>query len=306
MDTEPPYSPIRPGRQDSMDARGLRMQLHHWPAAGPQRHAPLVLLHGWMDCGASFQFVVDELHRLEGAARTIVAPDWRGFGLSQGGGGDSYWFPDYLADLDALLQHLAPRSAVDLLGHSMGGNVAMLYAGVRPQRVRRLVNVEGFGLPESRPDQAPERLRQWLDELQSPVRLRSYPTLDEVATRIADAAPRLGLPRARWLAAHWATRGDDARWHLNADPAHTRVNPILYRKDEVLATWRRIEAPLSWVEGGRSDPAQFWGSRYTREDFEARLAVVPKQVRLRLPDCGHMVHQEQAAALAAHLHDFLH
>ena len=115
--------------------------------------APLVLLHGWMDVAASFQFVVDALTE----DHFIIAPDWRGFGLTPSGGADVFWFPDYLADLDALLDHFAGEQPVDLVGHSMGGTVVMMYGGIRPQRIRRLVNLEGFGLPATRPAQAPER-----------------------------------------------------------------------------------------------------------------------------------------------------
>lgn len=97
------------------------------------------MVHGWMDVGASFQFVVDELAAAEGFEREVVAPDWRGFGLTQWPQGDSYWFPDYAADLDAIVDLVAPDGGrVDLLGHSMGGNVVMSYAGVRSARVRRV------------------------------------------------------------------------------------------------------------------------------------------------------------------------
>src|SRR5690606_27228926 len=120
----------------------------------------IFLLHGWMDVSASFQFVVDGLP----LHWTLLAPEWRGFGLSQRTPSDCYWFPDYLADLDQLLDALAPDGPVDLVGHSMGGNIATLYAGVRPRRIRRLVNLEGVGLRARDPDQAPQRYRDWLDE----------------------------------------------------------------------------------------------------------------------------------------------
>ena len=132
-----PYQPRQACASRFVELRGLRYHVRCWgePAAGA---VPLVLVHGWMDVGASFQFLVDALAEQGGAPRVVYAPDWRGFGLTAAGGGDSYWFPDYLADLDALLDALAPAGAVDLLGHSMGGNVVMVYAGLRPHRVRRL------------------------------------------------------------------------------------------------------------------------------------------------------------------------
>jgi pimeloyl-ACP methyl ester carboxylesterase len=259
------------------------------------------MVHGWMDVGASFQFVVDAMAH----ERCVIAPDWRGFGRSDAPGADSYWFPDYLGDLDALLDALAPGRAVDLAGHSMGGNVVMIYAGVRPERVRRLVNLEGFGLPESRPQSAPKRYRQWLDELKAPMQLRVYPGLQAVADRLAKNNPLLTSDKAAWLAQHWSQRRDDGQWHILGDPAHKRVNPTLYRKDEVLECWQRIAAPVLWVEGDRTDVTKWWGDRYPRADFEARLALIPDLQREVLSPCGHMLHHDQPEALARLLERFL-
>jgi pimeloyl-ACP methyl ester carboxylesterase len=262
-----------------------------------------------MDVGASYQFLVDELAALEGEARCIIAPDWRGFGLSTGPAVDSYWFPDYLADLDALLRApelgLDPAAPIDLVGHSMGGNVVMLYAGVRAARIRRLVNLEGFGMPRNTPEQAPRRYAQWLDELAEPSPLRSYPSLAAVAERLMKNNPRLRADRATWLAPHWSREAAPGQWEILGDPAHKHVNPILYRVDEVLACWREITAPVLWVEGNETDVTKWWGHRYPREDFESRLAVVPRLQRHLLTDCGHMLHHDQPAALAARIKDFL-
>jgi pimeloyl-ACP methyl ester carboxylesterase len=297
------YVPLRASRSEFLAMRGLRTHVRVWgdPARATPERPALAMLHGWMDVGASFQFVVDALR----AERCVIAPDWRGFGLSDPSPGGAYGFPDYLADLEALLDALAPRAAVDLLGHSMGGNVAMLYAGVRPARVRRLVNLEGFGMPETRPEQAPQRYAQWLDELKQTSPLRPYESLDAVAQRLIGNNPLLAPDKAAWLAGHWAQQRDDGRWHVRADPAHKRVNPVLYRKDEVLACWRRIAAPVLWVEGDRTDVTKWWGDRYPRSDFEARLAVVPHVERTVLSPCGHMLHHDQPQALAALIERFL-
>jgi pimeloyl-ACP methyl ester carboxylesterase len=253
-----------------------------------------------MDVGASFQFMVDALAE----DRLAYALDWRGFGLSSCAPG-GYWFPDYLGDLEAALDALAPDRPVDLLGHSMGGNVAMLYAGVRPERIRRLVNLEGFGQPEAPPSLAPRRYAQWLDELREPPRLRSYESLAAVAERLRQTNPRLTEARAAWLAPHWAARRDDGRWHILGDPAHKRVNPVLYRRAEVLECWKRIAAPVLWVEGDETDMARWWGERYPRADFESRLALVPTLEREVLSPAGHMLHHDQPAALALRIERFL-
>jgi pimeloyl-ACP methyl ester carboxylesterase len=167
---------------------------------------------------------------------------------------------------------------VDLLGHSMGGNVVMIYAGVRPERVRRLVNLEGFGMPQTSPDDAPGRYARWLDELAEPAQLRTY-----------DSAP------------HWSRLRDDGQWEILGDPAHKRANPVLYRKEEVLACWRHIRAPLLWVEGDRTDITKWWGNRFPRSDFDARLSVVADVRRHLLSPAGHMLHHDQPEALAREL-----
>jgi pimeloyl-ACP methyl ester carboxylesterase len=181
----------------------------------------------------------------------------------------------------------------------------MSYAGVRPARIRRLVNLEGFGLPRTRPEQAPRRLAQWLDELRQPLTLRTYASLDAVANRLTKNNPRLAPERAAWLAAHWAERRADGQWHLRGDPAHKRVNPQLYRVDEQLEIWRLISAPLLWVEGAQTDIVRWWGTRYTKEEFHQRLAVVPQVERCLLADCGHMLHHDQPAAVAQRIEAFL-
>ncbi|MBA4177186.1 MAG: alpha/beta hydrolase [Leptothrix sp. (in: Bacteria)] len=305
-----PYQAKRHAHCSFVPVRQLRYHVHRWgdESLASAGRPPLVLLHGWMDVGASFQFLVDALAEAEGLERLVIAPDWRGFGLTEAPGADTYWFPDYLGDLDALLDALLPVERfplVDLLGHSMGGNVAMSYAGLRPARIRRLVNLEGFGLPATRPEQAPRRLLQWLDDLKAPQTLRDYASLDAVAQRLQKNNPLLTPEQAAWLAPHWSRQGEDGRWHVLGDPAHKRVNPVLYRVDEVLATWQAITAPLLWAEGDLTDTAKWWGHRYSRAEFDARLAVVPQVRRVRLSPCGHMLHHDQPMALAQHVRAFL-
>ena len=294
------YPVQRPSRSEFVPIRNHQYHVRIWGAPSPDV-PPLVMVHGWMDVGASFQFVVDALKR----DRCVIAPDWRGYGHTTGPATDNYWFPDYLADLDFLLDHYAPNQSVDLLGHSMGGNVAMVYAGVRPARIRRLINLEGFGMPATVPKQAPMRLVQWLDELKTPLAFNPYRNLDAVAHRLMKNNPRLSADKAAWLAPHWSREGSDGQWHIQGDPAHKRVNPQLYRVEEILETWKLISAPLLWVEGAMTDTAKWWGQRYTVAEFHERLSVVPQAQREVLQDCGHMLHHDQPEALADLLAAFL-
>lgn len=299
------YSVRRACRVDHLTVRGnVRYRVRHWGTSfqvTAQRPA-LLLTHGWMDVGASFQFMVDNL--AEG--RHVIALDWRGFGGSAGPSPvDSYWFPDYLGDLDALVDQIAPDSPIDLLGHSMGGNIVMAYAGLRPSRVRQVVNLEGFGMPETSPQDAPDRLLKWLDELKVTQTLRSFADLKQVAAQLMKNDPRLAPERAAWLATEWAQRGDDGRWHVRGDAAHKRVNPVLYRREEALACWRSVTAPVLWVEGADTEVLRRWGDRYPRSDLEARLGTIGQLKRVVLADCGHMLHLDQPEALARAIDDFL-
>jgi pimeloyl-ACP methyl ester carboxylesterase len=305
--TDTAYVARRPSRSEFVPIRGLKYHLRHWgdPKTVSPERPPLVMMHGWMDVGASFQFVVDALSD----DRYVVAADWRGFGLTETPDEDSYWFADYLGDLDgivdAVLKPFPGLEQIDLVGHSMGGNVVMLYGGVRPARIRRLVNLEGFGMPATVPKMAPKRYAMWLDELKQPVEIRPYASLAAVAARLQKTNPLLRSDRAHWLAGHWATQDESGLWQILGDPAHKRSNPLLYQRDEVMACWAQISAPLLWVEGDQTDAGKWWNGRYSKEEFHERLKVVRDVKKAVLSPAGHMLHHDQPEALARHLEAFL-
>jgi pimeloyl-ACP methyl ester carboxylesterase len=288
--------------------RGHRYHVREW--GNPQSDLPpLVLAHGWMDVAASWQFMVDALTPSFLQHRRILAADWRGYGLTEGPATDSYWLPDYLGDLDALLDKLCPSQSIDLVGHSMGGNVVMMYAGARPDRIRRLVNLEGFGMASTRPSQAPGRLGQWLDELQAfdkgELNLKPYPDAAAVAQRLMKTNHRLSQDKADWLALHWAKPDAQGQWRILGDAAHKVVNPYLYRVDEVLEIYKRIKAPCLVVEASDDSLSQWWKGKFTLEEFHERLKSVENLKIATLQDAGHMLHHDQAEALAKLLEDFL-
>ena len=300
------YQARRPACSTFVTVRDCRYHLLEW---GERRggEPPLVLVHGWMDVGASWQFMVDAL----ASDRWVIAPDWRGYGqtTTPGPRPDAYWFPDYLGDLDALLDQLSPGQPVDLVGHSMGGNVAMMYAGVRSARIRRLVNLEGFGLPATRPAQAPTRLAQWLDEIQALRRgemdLRTYDSADGVARRLMKTNPRLGADKAAWLAQHWAAPDAQGRWAVLGEAAHKVVNPQLYRVDEALAIYARITAPVLSVTASDDSLGQWWKGTFTLAEYRERLRHVPQLTEAHIDDAGHMLQHDQPERLAALIEDFL-
>jgi pimeloyl-ACP methyl ester carboxylesterase len=306
------YQVNRASRSEFIPLRNLQYHVRLWGEARPGV-PPLVMVHGWMDVAASYQFMVDAFSEAFAAGRQIMAPDWRGYGQTGLPGTDSYWFPDYLADLDALLDHYAPGQPVDLVGHSMGGNVVMLYAGVRPARIRRLVNLEGFGMPATRPAQAPGRYAKWMDDLKSlhrgEMELKSYDDVGGVARRLMKTNPRLGQDKADWLAPYWAqprVQADGStKWHILGDPAHKITNAQLYRVDEVLEIYRRISAPTLAVEASDDSLGQWWDGKYTLAEYHERLKAVPDCRQAVIQDAGHMLQHDQPQALARLIEDFL-
>jgi pimeloyl-ACP methyl ester carboxylesterase len=298
------YQVKRVSRSAFAPIRDLRYHLRCWGEPSPDV-APMFLLHGWMDVAASFQFVVDAMAQ----DHFIIAPDWRGFGLTASTGVDCFWYPDYLADLDTMLDHYAPNRPVNLVGHSMGANVAMMYAGVRPERVRRLVNLEGFGLPATQPEQAAGRFVNWLNELKSfhagKMRLKTYDSLDAVAARLIKTNARLSPDKARWLAGHWSAEVTSGQWQILGEAAHKLTNPQLYRVDEVLSVHRHITAPTLMVESVDDSVAHWWRGKFTRAEHRQRLLAVPSLELVEVPDCGHMLHHDQPAVLAALIERFV-
>jgi pimeloyl-ACP methyl ester carboxylesterase len=288
------YRSLRPFQNEQLQARGLTFHVYRWPGTDPD---PLVLLHGWGDTGETYQFLVDCF----AADRTCIAIDMRGFGRTERPL-DGYWFPDYLADVDALLDRLVPGAAIDLVGHSMGGNIAMLYSGVRPQRIRRLVSLEGFGMARTTPDQAPARYAQWLDEVKQGVEFNVYENYEQLVRVLARRNPRTPRDRLEFIARSWAQARDDGKVELRADPKHKRSNPVLYSREQAEACWRAIEAPVLFVLGDQSELVKRMGDELT----ETRLRSIYRNLTFAtVNDAGHMMHHERPDEVAALIEEFL-
>ncbi|MGB0129784.1 MAG: alpha/beta hydrolase [Rhodocyclaceae bacterium] len=286
---------MKPSRSEFVPVRGLRYHVRRW---GPAEGRRLIMLHGWMDVSATFQFLADALSD----AWHVVAPDWRGFGQSTWTGGP-YWFPDYVADLDVLLDHYSPDAPAHLVGASMGGNVACLYAGLRPERVASITTLEGFGLASADPEESPDRLAKWLDQLQKPVEPKVYRDFETLAERLCHKDPLLRPTRAHVLARQLGRQREDGSVELAADPYHRLVNPVLYRLEEVKACWRRIAAPVLWVVARESPLLRRFVAH--DDDYRDRLACFRNLREIVLDAAGHNLQQHQPERLAALIEEFL-
>jgi pimeloyl-ACP methyl ester carboxylesterase len=294
---QPAYRVLREPRREVLHVRGLDLSLRRWGTPPSPLAPPIFLLHGWLDTGDSFQFIVDAFAH----DWPFVALDWRGFGRSQWSQ-DGYWFPDYLADLDAVLDLLSPGVPVHLIGHSMGGNIATLYAGLRPERVRSVVNLEGFGLPDTKPSDAPGRLRQWLAEVKAAPALKEYESLAQLAAIIGHRYPRIPPERCAYLAATWSTVNPDGRLRLLGDARHYRVNPILYRREEAEACWRGVRAPLQLLLADESPYLIKLGQQAIAERFRA---CIPHVEIVNMAGVGHLLHIESPEVIAPLIEAFL-
>jgi pimeloyl-ACP methyl ester carboxylesterase len=255
------------------------------------------LLHGFQDTGDTFQFLVDAFEK----DWPLFALDWRGFGWSAWAQ-DGYWFPDYVADLDALLTQLCADEPARLIGHSMGGNIASLYAGLRPGRVRCIVNLEGVGLPRTAADQAPARLRQWLDQIRSVPRSKNYDSFEQLASIILFRYPRITPAQSEFIARAWGRLDDDGRVRLLGDARHRWVNPVLYKREDAEAIWREIRAPMLLLLGRDSELLARLGS----DGSETALrAMIPGSEVAYIEDAGHMLHIEKPQVIAPLIESFL-
>lgn len=275
-------------QNEILKINGFDYHIRHW---GDQNKPALFLLHGWLDCGLTFQFLAelleDQYH--------LIAPDWRGFGDSSHSL-EGYWFPNYFADLDALLEHYSKDKPADIFGHSMGGIVSLGYAGIRPQRINRLLAVEALGLRESKPEQARERYVKWLDQLRDDQSVKTYENLDMIMKRIRTDNPRITPERAEFVAKAW-TRflPEKNAYALRADMKHRRVNPTLYRHAEYRTLWQNITAPVYMVYADESWIYKDYIESGRLQDAEDNIKIEQSFV---IEQSGHMIHYDQPERLA--------
>lgn len=263
---------------------------------------PVVLLHGLMDTGASFEALIDAMQSIAPGRYRYIAPDWRGHGATEASH-DSYWFPGYLLDLERLLDELVGGDRpVVLVAHSMGGQVASLYAGTRPARVSHLVTLDSLNVPDSDTGEVPGRYRRWLDAHATPPSAKVYDDLETAASRIAARYPELDDSTTQRLAEQWTVGADDqGRRRMRVDPWHRVPLPYAFRGAEAKALWREVRAPVLCIDGGDSPAKYFCGDAEMAE----RRACFADLRHIVIDGCGHMLHLQKPQAIARHICTFL-
>lgn len=289
------YHAIKPSRSEFIIIHNRTYHLRRW--GNPQ--APLLIfLHGWMDFSGSHQFVVDQLKK----EWNIVAPDWAGYGLSEGRMGISY-MSEYLADLDALIEHFSPSDPVSIVAHSMGGGVASMYAGARPERVKQLVNMEGFWPPAAKLESPPQSVATWLSFQRSSKGRTTYDSSEMFANKLMSANSLLPLDRAMFLAEHFTRPLEDGTRELLVEPASKALLPIYPHPEQLLTIWRTISAEVLFLRGSVSY-VSLSVDAYP-EELLARLKAVARGQEVVFDGVSHNMHHEVPELIAEQIERFI-
>lgn len=274
--------------------RGLSYCIRHW---GSPDAPKLLFLHGWMDSSPTFQFVVNALKK----SWHIIAPDWRGYGASEWLS-RPYWFHDYYADLDYLLEHFSQEKPARIVGHSMGANIASMYAGVRPERIAQLVMLDFLGLMPSNNAEAPTLMGSWLEAIQNQPKSRTYPDYESLTNRLMVANPRLNETKASFLSRTVSRIRPDGQIEMACDPWHKIPSPVPYRVEDSKAIWRKIEAPVLMLVADNG----FIHQRFSNDtdEYRSRIESFSNVHVVTISDSGHNVQHDQPEQVASALEEF--
>jgi pimeloyl-ACP methyl ester carboxylesterase len=263
-----------------------RLRLHYvdW---GNQDAPTLLLVHGGRDHCRNWDWVAEELRH----DYHIIAPDLRGHGDSQWMIGGSYNQIDYVYDVAQLLRQIG-STPVTIIGHSLGGSISLMYTGLYPENVRKLVAIEGMGpspamLRERLAQPVEQRLHQWVDDLRklSGRVPRRYATLEEAYERMQTENPHLSEAQARHLTIHGSNQNEDGTYSWKFDNYVRVFAPTGLEIGQQQQLYSRITCPTLLVRGTESwasDPEKDGRAKHFRK---ARVVNIEK--------AGHWVHHDQ-------------
>jgi pimeloyl-ACP methyl ester carboxylesterase len=283
-------------RHSFIDAQGLQIHYLEW---GHSDGEPLILVHGYLDLADSWRAFVAALETGQPNLR-VIAPDCRGHGDSGWiGAGGYYHFPDYVFDLDCVVRAHSLDSFT-LIGHSMGGTISLLYAGTFPERVKKLVLIEGIGPIGMTFSDAPLKMEKWITELHERGRpnFREYTSLAAGASQLRQTNPRLSENTALEIARAAMKQNDRGKWIWKFDPLHRTTAPQPFYTAQALEFLRRIQCPVLLIDGEQSRQTR-------RTDKQERYEAIANHQCVTINGAGHMVHQDNPDQLADVVRDFI-
>jgi len=255
---------------------------------------PLLMIHGNRDHCHNWDWMAerlaDEYH--------ILAPDLRGHGDSQWNLGSAYAISEFVYDIAQLVRQTR-TAPVRIVAHSLGGNVALLYAGTFPEEVIRLVTIEGYGRPPHVVTPPPtERLRNWVERGREMSRRtpRRYGSLEEAFERMKEANPHLSPEQARHLTIHGTNQNEDGSYSWKFDTYVYLHAPADFIGGDMDSVWAEIACPVLLISGAESWAAQS-GFDFLKDFRNARHEVIP--------NAGHWVHHDQLEVVTNLVQDFL-
>ena len=275
-----------------------RLRLHYVDWGNPDA-PPLLLVHGGRDHCRNWDWLAENLRH----DWHIIAPDLRGHGDSEWVNDGHYAMESYVYDLAQLIhqQKLAP---VTIIGHSLGGNIALRYTGIYPENVRKLVAIEGLGLaPKAIKERATrtldERMRRWIDACRefSGRLSRRYESIEDAFKRMQEANEHLTPEQARHLTVHGVNQNEDGTYSWKFDNYVRAWPPYDMPRDEVEALWGRISCPTFLIYGDES-----WASNPAED---GRINQFNNATVKSFANAGHWVHHDQLDGFLDAVNNFL-
>jgi pimeloyl-ACP methyl ester carboxylesterase len=248
---------------------------------GDETKPPLLLIHGGRDHARNWDPVANALAE----HYSIYAPDLRGHGDSDWAIGGQYSMPDFVLDIAALADSI-DRDPLTIIGHSLGGGIALQYAGVFPQRVLQVVSIEGLGPPIGERRTAFVRMREWIGHMRDleQRRLRVYPTIDAAVKRMEEENPHLSAEMARHLTVHGVKKVEGGyTWKFDN---YVRMHsPYEFNVQDARELWNQIRCPVLLVRGEES-----WAGD---PEADGRASAFHDYRSVVIANAGHWVHHDQ-------------
>lgn len=252
----------------------------------------IIALHGWLDNAASFKFLADYLPQ-----HSITAIDMVGHGHSPHRSPDaSYHLMDWVQDLYQVIESLQLQKVV-LLGHSLGGIVASIFASCFPEKVKKLVMIEAGGPLTKLESSSHEQIRESIlsrDAVEKKV-TRSPKDFESVV-RARMLAGDFGRQIAYTLMDRNIVReGDTLRWR--SDPRLRTISSLRLTDPQAENIIASIECPTQVILGDS-------GFEKVKLLIDARYKLF-KNITLSKVSGGHHCHMEYPESVAGKIVDFL-